>query len=73
MHFRRLRRLSQSPSLLISGSSSRYQDELAFARFALEKHFELDSTSRLTEESLKIGDATIIPTVCNVLDKIVDQ
>ena len=73
MYFQRLRRLSQSPSLLISRFGSRYQGELAFVCFALEKNFELDSTSRLTEESLKNGDKTIIPTVCNVLDKIVDQ
>ena len=73
MNFRRLRRLSQSPSLLICGSSGRYQGELAFARFALEKNFELYFPSWLTEESLKNGDTTVIPTVCNVLDKIVDQ
>ena len=73
MYFRPLGRLSQSPSLLISGFGSMYQGELAFACFALEKNFELDSTSRLTEDSLKNGYKTIIPTVCNVLDKIVDQ
>ena len=50
MYFRPLGRLSQSPSLLISDSSSRYQGELAFACFELEKNFELDSTSRLTDQ-----------------------